>query len=116
MTNGFNSYGIAKFVDVNDHGDRSRPVTTGVETFLFGASETSNIVKFPFASNVNDAPTEMLNSDIPGTYLFSLNNSDGGMYHTLLFKAKHVIRLLIAVILLLTMYFILCGLLFDIHP
>ena len=78
MTNGFNSYGIAKFVDVNNHMDREGS-TPGVETFLFGASGTSNIVEFPFASNVYNAPTQMLNSDIPGTYLFSLNSIDGGM-------------------------------------
>ncbi|XP_011403252.1 PREDICTED: uncharacterized protein LOC105312364 [Amphimedon queenslandica] len=77
VTNGFNSYGIAKFVDVNDHMDREGSMTTGVRTFLFGASETSNIVQFPFESDVYDAPTQMLNSDIPGTYLFSLNSSDG---------------------------------------
>uniref|UniRef100_A0A1X7T740 NIDO domain-containing protein n=1 Tax=Amphimedon queenslandica TaxID=400682 RepID=A0A1X7T740_AMPQE len=66
VTNGSNTFGIALYVDVH-----IASATTGIHSLINGNYDPS---LFPFGDNVMDAPSMMLNSNIPGTYIFSLNH------------------------------------------
>uniref|UniRef100_A0A1X7TUY0 NIDO domain-containing protein n=1 Tax=Amphimedon queenslandica TaxID=400682 RepID=A0A1X7TUY0_AMPQE len=67
-TNGNNTFGIALYVDVS-----ITSATTGIGSYVNDVDVPSDPSFFPFNTTVMDAPTMMLNSNIPGTYIFSLN-------------------------------------------
>ena len=46
-------------------------VKSAINTYI--ASSFKQISTFPYASNPESAPNMMLNSDVPGTYIFPLN-------------------------------------------
>ncbi|XP_019862823.1 PREDICTED: uncharacterized protein LOC109591545 [Amphimedon queenslandica] len=70
VTNGSITFGIALYVDVH--------VTSADETGLSSNINSNSVPAdpsfFPFGTTVTKAPTMMLNSNIPGTYIFSLND------------------------------------------
>uniref|UniRef100_A0A1X7T421 Uncharacterized protein n=1 Tax=Amphimedon queenslandica TaxID=400682 RepID=A0A1X7T421_AMPQE len=68
--NGNNTFGIALYVNVDV---RITSAFTGIASFINGSSVPVDPSFFPFGATVTNAPTMMLNSNIPGTYIFSLN-------------------------------------------
>ena len=77
VTNGHITFGIALYVDVYVTAD-----TTGVVSTINGNTVPSDPSFFPFGTNVMNAPSMMLNSNIPGTHIFSLNDTPPGMTST----------------------------------
>ncbi|XP_019857614.1 PREDICTED: uncharacterized protein LOC109585911 [Amphimedon queenslandica] len=68
VTNGSITFGIALYVNV-----RIATADTGISSSINGVYAELDPL-FPFGANVMDAPSMMLNSSIPGTYIFSLNH------------------------------------------
>ncbi|XP_019859865.1 PREDICTED: uncharacterized protein LOC109588119 [Amphimedon queenslandica] len=70
VTNGSNTFGIALYVNVH----LTSVEDTGIESDISDDYDSADPSFFPFGTTVMNAPTMMLNSNIPGTYIFSLNH------------------------------------------
>uniref|UniRef100_A0A1X7SJD2 NIDO domain-containing protein n=1 Tax=Amphimedon queenslandica TaxID=400682 RepID=A0A1X7SJD2_AMPQE len=70
VTNGSITFGIALYVDVSIASAQ----TTGIESYINSVTTVVDYSLFPFGTTVMNAPSMMLNSNIPGTYIFSLND------------------------------------------
>ncbi|XP_019853604.1 PREDICTED: uncharacterized protein LOC109582948 [Amphimedon queenslandica] len=70
VTNGSITFGIALYVDVSI----ASAETTGIESYINSVTTVVDYSLFPFGTTVMGAPSMMLNSNIPGTYIFSLND------------------------------------------
>uniref|UniRef100_A0A1X7TAT3 NIDO domain-containing protein n=1 Tax=Amphimedon queenslandica TaxID=400682 RepID=A0A1X7TAT3_AMPQE len=66
--NGNNTFGIALYVNVS-----IASATTGIGSYVDDNSVLADPSFFPFGTTVTNAPAMMLNSNIPGTYIFSVN-------------------------------------------
>ena len=71
VTNGQATFGIAQFVNVDESPTESD--RAGIYSNALGSFAYYTAFDLPYASNPESAPNEMLNSDIPGTYIFPLN-------------------------------------------
>ncbi|XP_019854860.1 PREDICTED: uncharacterized protein LOC109583822 [Amphimedon queenslandica] len=69
VTNGSITFGIALYVEVS-----ITTATTGIDSIVNGTYGDADPSFFPFGTDIMDAPSMMLNSNIPGTYIFSLND------------------------------------------
>ncbi|XP_019857604.1 PREDICTED: uncharacterized protein LOC109585902 [Amphimedon queenslandica] len=83
VTNGSITFGIALYVDVS-----ITTATTGIESAIGGVSIAADPSLFPFGTAVMDAPSMMLNSTIPGTYIFSLNHIPPDTCSSVCFSCK----------------------------
>ncbi|XP_019858822.1 PREDICTED: uncharacterized protein LOC109587042 [Amphimedon queenslandica] len=63
------TFGIALYVNVS-----ITSADTGLSSHIKGEYVPPDPTFFPFGTTVMDAPTMMLNSTMPGTYIFSLNH------------------------------------------
>uniref|UniRef100_A0A1X7SKG1 NIDO domain-containing protein n=1 Tax=Amphimedon queenslandica TaxID=400682 RepID=A0A1X7SKG1_AMPQE len=68
-TNGSNTFGIALYVNVH-----ITSAETGIDSSIDSNYVPPDPSFFPFGTTIMNAPSMMLNSNIPGTYIFSLNH------------------------------------------
>uniref|UniRef100_A0A1X7TZZ8 NIDO domain-containing protein n=1 Tax=Amphimedon queenslandica TaxID=400682 RepID=A0A1X7TZZ8_AMPQE len=69
VTNGHLTFGIFLYVDVH-----ITAADTGIASLINGNYVESDPSIFPFNTTVTNAPSMMLNSNIPGTYILSLTD------------------------------------------
>uniref|UniRef100_A0A1X7TWA5 NIDO domain-containing protein n=1 Tax=Amphimedon queenslandica TaxID=400682 RepID=A0A1X7TWA5_AMPQE len=69
VTNGSITFGIALYVDVS-----ITSAQTEISSIINSNFTTADPSFFPFGTTVMNAPSMMLNSNIPETYIFSLND------------------------------------------
>uniref|UniRef100_A0A1X7TXA4 NIDO domain-containing protein n=1 Tax=Amphimedon queenslandica TaxID=400682 RepID=A0A1X7TXA4_AMPQE len=74
-TNGNITFGIALYVNV-----RIASADAGIDSLINSNYVPVDPSFFPFGTTIMNAPSMMLNSNIPGTYIFSLNHVSPGAH------------------------------------